>query len=173
MAKKVDKIFKEDLESEFGIAGNWLKPLQDNFDNIKARMQWYVDDNTRLRKENKELKDEHYKDKELKRINKELEEVKQDLHRGFPIYEDEYKEIEKWRKAHTEKMHPNLPEKPVKYWAEGPDFNYMFSPFELGIVKKCYCENCRRKAQKEAKGDLEKYKELLKKYDVEFDFTGW
>lgn len=164
----------DDINSSFGTSSGWLKPLDELFDNIRKRMQWYVDDNTRLREENKNLKDEHYKDRELKRLNKELEETKDNLYRGFPIYKDEFDNIEKWQQSHMEKMHPRKPQKKiVKYWAESPDYNYVFSPFNLGISQKCYCETCRKKAFKKARGDEEKYQKLLEKYDVEFDFTRW
>lgn len=174
MSKKFNiQKFTDDLNSSFGISSEWLKPLDELFDNIRNRIQLYVDDNIRLREENEKLKSEHYKDKELERLNEELEKIKEDLYRGFPIFEDEDVEIKKWQKNHTEKMHPKSPKKIAKSWAEGPDYNYVFSPFELGISQKCYCETCRKKAFKEAKGDLEKYNKLLEKYDVEFDFTRW
>lgn len=165
--------YTDDINSSFGTSSGWLKPLDELFDNIRNRMQWYVDDNVRLREENEKLKSEHYKDDEIKRLNKELEETKDNLYRGFPIFEDEDVKIRNWQKEHLKNMHPEPPKKIIKYWAEGPNYNYVFKPFELGIVQKCYCETCRKKAFKEAKGDLEKYEKLLKKYDVEFDFTRW
>lgn len=175
MSKKFNiQKLTDNLNSSFRINSEWLKPLDELFDNIRNRMQLYVDDNIRLREENEKLKSEHYKDKELKRLNEELEKIEEDLYRGFPIYKDELDNIEKWQQSHIKKMHPKNPQKKhVKYWAKGPDYNYMFSPFELGISQKCYCETCRKKAFKESKGDEEKYKKLLEKYDVEFDFTRW
>lgn len=149
-----------------------VHPFDEMFDNIKKRVQKYVDENKKLREENFKLKSEHYKDTEIKKLNDYIEGLKEDLYRGFPILKEEFDEIEKWQQSHTKKMHPRKPQKKiVKYLADSPDYNYSFSPFELGIAQKCYCETCRLKAFKESKGDLEKYEDLLKKYDVEFDFS--
>lgn len=46
-----------------------------------------------LEEENKKLKDEHYKDSEMQRMEAELKKAKEDLYRGFPISEKEQEKI--------------------------------------------------------------------------------
>lgn len=54
MSKKFNiQKLTDDLNSSFRINSEWLKPLDELFDNIRNRMQLYVDDNTRLREESK------------------------------------------------------------------------------------------------------------------------
>lgn len=170
MPKNNFKRYTDDLESKFGVSSlGWLEPLHENFDNIEKRMKFYVEENVKLREENDKLKSEHYKDKELKNIEEKLEKLKSDLYRGFPIYENEEEAIKKWQKAHAKKMHPQPKTKKIRKYS-GYSFGYEFVPFELGIAETCYCTACRERALTESKGDIEKYKKLLKKYDAEFDF---
>lgn len=49
-----------------------------------------------LEEENKKLKDEHYKDSEMQRMEAELKKAKEDLYRGFPISEKEQEKIREW-----------------------------------------------------------------------------
>lgn len=163
------KNFTDDINSRFGIEGEWLNPLKENFDNIEKRMKFYVDENIRLREENEYLKKENYKDLELAKLNKEYEELKEDLFRGYSISKDEENAISKYEKEHTNKMHPQKYKNGKLKWS-GADFDYIFSSFELGVSGTCICESCLRKARKEAKGDEEKYEKLIKKYDAKFTF---
>ena len=49
-----------------------------------------------LRKENNSLKDEHYKDKQLQIMETRLTTLKQELHRGFHLSEEEAIAATKW-----------------------------------------------------------------------------
>lgn len=44
-----------------------------------------------LQNQNKKLKEEHYKDTELQKMKEELERVRADMYRGFPISAEEEK----------------------------------------------------------------------------------
>ena len=58
-----------------------------------------------LGEENKKLKDEHYKDSEMQRMEAELKKAKDDLYRGFPISEKEQEKIREWELKHDAEKH--------------------------------------------------------------------
>lgn len=89
----------------------------------------------KLREENKYLKSEKYKDTELKIMRQKLDDVYNDMNRGFPITKEENKEILKWCDEH-DKMHQSQGDK------RGGYYTYEFSPCAgLGIIGevKCSC----------------------------------
>ena len=53
-----------------------------------------------LREENNKLKDEHYKEKELKKLQEKNEELQGNCTRGFPITEKEQEKIDMIYKEH-------------------------------------------------------------------------
>lgn len=58
-----------------------------------------------LGEENKKLKEEHYKDSEMQRMEAELKKAKEDLYRGFPISKEEEEQIRKWQLKHDAEEH--------------------------------------------------------------------
>ena len=95
-----------------------------------------------LEEENKKLKEDNYKDTELQNIKQQLEKMKKDYWRGFPISEDEEESIEEWKKKHDEKVHGYTKEMRMK--AEGVSggrYSYRFCPTALGTsgVIRCSC----------------------------------
>lgn len=70
-----------------------LLSLDDLVRGIKAYIQSVEQRNTYLEKENKKLKDEHFKDKSIAKMSQELKEATDDLYRGFPISEKEMESI--------------------------------------------------------------------------------
>ena len=95
-----------------------------------------------LEEENKKLKDEHYKDGEIQTMKSELDKMKKDYWRGFPISENEEKAIEKWKKEHDKKVHGFS--KKLRMKAEGVSggrYSYHFVPTALGTsgVIRCSC----------------------------------
>ena len=71
-----------------------------------------------LQKENNRLKDEHYKDEELKNLQEKIENLQGDRMRGFPISEKEQEKIDKIREEHKKKC---------PYCG----FNYLFIPTSI------------------------------------------
>lgn len=72
-------------------------------DRIKA-----INENNRLRieqleTENQYLKEEYNKDEEVKKMQQELDIMKKDLRRGFPISEREQKRLKNGKKSMTRK----------------------------------------------------------------------
>jgi hypothetical protein len=96
-----------------------------------------------LEKENKALKDEHYKDGELQRIQEELTSLKRARYRGFPISEEEQEKIKEWQKEHDKEVHgvTDIKGRLTKAGAIGGDYTYEFIPTSIGTFGsiKCTC----------------------------------
>jgi|InofroStandDraft_1065614.scaffolds.fasta_scaffold56628_3 hypothetical protein len=90
-----------------------------------------------LRKKVSELNDEHFRDEKLNQLQKELEKVKSDCQRGFPITEEEQRIIQEWKDTHFKEKHRdrNL------NWAEaiGGRFTYTFIPTSIGVIGEVTC----------------------------------
>ncbi len=127
------------------------------------------EENVKLREQLNNFKAQVYKDEELVKMKNTYDRMKEDYYRGFPIQESEMKDIKEWRKNHEDKFHGGYP---CYHGASGGGYEYVFSPTSIGTAQTCYCSSCRRKAIVESKGDLTKQRELLKKYNAYFDFSG-
>ena len=96
-----------------------------------------------LEKQNKELLDEAYKDNKLKEMQDELERMRADYRRGFPITEAEEKAIEKWCNKHDEKVHKlkTNKDKMKAGGCIGGSFTYCFICTSIGTLGyvKCHC----------------------------------
>lgn len=96
-----------------------------------------------LEEENKKLKDKHYKNNEIQRIQHELNKMQKDYYRGFPISEKEEKNIKDWERKHDERVHGLITNK-LKMKAQGVSggrYSYHFVPTALGTsgVVRCSC----------------------------------
>lgn len=96
-----------------------------------------------LEEENKKLKEEAYRDKELARMKELLEEARKDLSRGFDISEAEEKAIDEWIEKHEAKKRKlKTPYQRMKaQGVSGGRYSYHFYPTALGTagVIRCYC----------------------------------
>ena len=97
-----------------------------------------------LRKEISELKDLHYKDKELSRLKTELDNTKQDLYRGFPITEYELNKINEWKIKHEEEVHglKTIEERLKSQGCCGGVYEYRFIPTSIGVIGLIICSRC-------------------------------
>lgn len=84
-----------------------------------------------LRKENAELKSEHYKDEQLSDMKDKLNKMKNDYYRGFPITEDEKKQIDTFINKYRGK----------NFGAIGGAFTYKFTPTSIGIAGEVIAPN--------------------------------
>ena len=93
--------------------------------------------------QNKELYDEHYKDNELQQMRNELKKMKDDYYHGFPIPEEEYKNIKEWIDNHEKNVHGcyTLEDKIRRGGCCGGTYTYEFVPTSIGTVGKIKC-NC-------------------------------
>ena len=95
--------------------------------------------NERLKKENEALRNEHFKDSELGKMKSELEKMRAEYRRGFPISAEEWERISKWEKEHLEKHHPQALEDPSAFGAIGGNFSFTFIPTSIGVVGYVQC----------------------------------
>ena len=97
--------------------------LQEVYDHYRS----VVKTNDYLKKEIEKVKSEKYADEELSRLKSEYDRMKSDYYRGFPISEEEDKNIKEWIKSQQEKN-------PGIGGATGGRFTYKFTPTGLGTV---------------------------------------
>lgn len=97
-----------------------------------------------LEEENKKLKDEVWKDEELQKMKTELEELRADYHRGFPITEAEQEAIRAWCDKHDEEVHGlNTDHKKLKAGGSiGGRYSYHFVPTSIGTSGVVRCGKC-------------------------------
>ena len=103
-------------------------------DDIKKTLQQVYDHyrivcnrNNYLTKEIEKVKSEKYADEELSKLKSEYDKMKSDYYRGFPISEEEDKNIKEWIK-NQQKKNPGIG------GAAGGRFTYKFTPTGLGTV---------------------------------------
>lgn len=99
------------------------KTLQQVYDHYRS----VCNRNDYLKKEIEKVKSEKYADEELSRLKSEYDRMKSDYYRGFPISEEEDKNIKEWIKNQQEKN-------PGIGGAAGGRFTYKFTPTGLGTV---------------------------------------
>ena len=99
------------------------KTLQQVYDHYRS----VCNRNDYLTKEIEKVKSEKYADEELSKLKSEYDKMKSDYYRGFPISEEEDKNIKEWIKNQQEKN-------PGIGGATGGRFTYKFTPTGLGTV---------------------------------------
>ena len=99
------------------------KTLQQVYDHYRS----VCNRNDYLKKEIEKVKSEKYADEELSRLKSEYDRMKSDYYRGFPISEEEDKNIKEWIKNQQEKN-------PGIGGATGGRFTYRFTPTGLGTA---------------------------------------
>ena len=150
---KADCKIPEEIARSFFLDRD-IKLLSERIDDIKQFLLMLVHNNDRLQKKFNELYDEKWADKTLQDMKKELEQTKQDLHRGFPISKKENEQINKWKLEHDEKIHNN----PTHYHGcSGGGYEYTFYPTGIGTIGYCFCITCKAKAIREKGKDWYDY----------------
>ena len=145
-----------------------IKLVEDKIEDLKQILLSLTHNNDRLQRQFNELYEEKWADTTLQNMKKELEQVKQNMYRGFPITETEEKKINNWILKHDEEVHNN----PRHYHGvSGGGYEYVFHPTGLGTIGYCICGSCKTRGLKE-KG--EKYWDYLKEHNgyVEFGDFG-
>lgn len=157
---------------------NHEKTIEDYLSNIKELFKSKDDQIQKLKAENAQLKAENYKDNELDSMKKQVESakidmeiMKKDMYRGFPITEEEEETINNWSKNHDEKEHKNSR---GYHGAIGGSFDYVFTPTSIGTIGICVCGICQKRAYDEAFAngtfDREKYNKYMNEHGGHFIF---
>ena len=109
---------------------NHMHPIDQSLRNIRQHFTDITKTNERLSERIQELMDEKWTDKRLADMQAELDQMRIDYHRGFPISEKEQEKIREWKKSH---QHYG--------GAIGGTFTYEFTPTSIGTVGeiKCTC----------------------------------
>ena len=171
MIKNNDEIIEviPNLDSPEEIARSFLhdkdiKLVEDKIEDLKQVLLSLTHNNNRLQCKFNELYDEKWADTTLQNMKNELEQTKQDMHRGFPITKVEEKKINNWILKHDEEVHCN----PKHYHGvSGGGYEYTFHPTGLGIIGYCICSICKSHAIQE-KGI--KYWDYLKEHNSYIEF---
>lgn len=151
-----------------------LLPIEELCDIIKLTIEQKDEQIAHLSEENKQLKEETYKDYIIHKWQKENERLRQENFNGFPISNEEKKAIENWKRQHNTLIHNN-----ESSGAIGGRYNYIFTPTSIGDVGICRCSSCEKRilqqvfkeAQEEKNFTFSlRLKELKEKNDVEFVF---
>lgn len=147
--------------------------LQECFEMIANRINEAEEIKTKANEKIKRYEEEINADVRVQELTVQLKKAKDDLYRGFGISEDEEKAISDWKEKHDIEQHGlnTLNKKLHAGGAIGGRYHYEFHPTSIGIAADCVCGSCQNKAFQEAKGDRERYKKLLKKYDAIFEFS--
>ncbi len=120
--------------------------VNDFYQSIDSIKWQYETDQNKIKiltEQNKKLCDEQYKDEELQKLTKKLEECKNKMRRGFSISENEEKSINEWKKKHESEKHGIKTDRdrmnasirePV-----GRLYTYHFLPISIGIIGVVSC----------------------------------
>lgn len=104
-------------------------------DEIVAIVKQVQGENNRLRAENEQLKNEHYKDAEIQRLVAENEAMKKRVSGCFELSDSERKEIYAWQSRHISQRHHGR----KNAGAIGGRFKYIFTPTSIGEIGEIEC----------------------------------
>lgn len=108
---------------------------EEMIDLVKNYVNESVSTIERLREENKRIKEETYKDKEIASLVAERDRYREEWRRGFPISKEEKEKIDSWMKDHEEKCKGG-------HGCCGGKYSYEFTPTGLGVVGEIVCNRC-------------------------------
>lgn len=95
--------------------------------------------NEHLKLELKKITDEKWKDEELQKMKEEMDTVKANARRGFPISKKEYENAMNWINNHELVKHPRPDDAPPRGGAIGGSYTWKFTPTSIGTFGTVYC----------------------------------
>lgn len=116
-------------------------PLKECFQSIEQHIKRVEDRNLTLAAMNESLKNEHYKDAEIQRLQNVIKVQKEEMDRGFPISEEDFSKIQEWIQKHDEEVHgANYAEHKYRHaGAIGGSYTYEFTPTSIGTFGRVKC----------------------------------
>lgn len=102
-----------------------IPPIKELCRTLEEKFQDQEDEIKRWKQRYKDLSES---DTEYQRLKEKADEAEKTLHRGFGIYENESKAIDKWILSHREKCN-----------RKNGNFTYKFTPTALGIIGEIEC----------------------------------
>lgn len=108
--------------------------LKEKFKNQEERI-------THLQEENERIKSEKYASEELSKMEKEIKTLKEEYRNGFPISDEEVKDVIQWKIQHDKEKHnaKTFEERLKLEGISGGRFKYIFVPTSLGIIGEIQC----------------------------------
>ena len=135
--------FYTSVDGEFTKLADMDTACEEFIKNVKYHYEKCKAANDRLKKENAELKDEHYRDEELQKWKAIAEEARADCNRGFPISEREWEAVKAWMDQHDREAHTlSLGDDSTfvkRGGAIGGNYKYEFIPTSIGVIGTVYC----------------------------------
>lgn len=121
-----------------------IPTMEDCVDAILTRHEHAIDRITYLENEVKKLKDEKYKDEELRKAEQRLKDMTEDYFRGFPITKEEKDKIDEWQDTHDSEKHGlNTTQSRLKAGGcIGGRYYYKFIPTSIGTIGCVVCSKC-------------------------------
>lgn len=167
----IDKINLDEVFGKVRFTGDGIS-FQECINMIVERINEAEEEKQIAQQAVRKYEEEINADSRVKEIKAKYDEATMALYRGFGISKEESEAITEWKNQHDKNQHGLFTDS-MKLKAGGVSggrYHYEFYPTAIGTSAECVCGACKRKAFKEAKGDLELYRELLKKYDAKFEF---
>lgn len=142
--KNIDKYKTYEYSTGNPMTSEWCQvyELDKALEAIKVRNMNDQDRIRYLKEENKKLKDNLYKDEQLSLMENELNKMKDDYYRGFPISEEEDKNIKEWIDNHERDVHGcyTLEDKINRGGCCGGTYIYEFVPTSIGKIGTVRCK---------------------------------
>lgn len=110
---------------------NMYDSFEDCINSLKEYNQKQEQKIAALQAENNLLREEFYKDKIVKKLKKEIS----NLQLGFNISEEEWKQINEWKKKHEQEKH----EGNNYHGAIGGNYTFIFVPTSIGVIGTVRC----------------------------------
>ena len=113
--------------------------------NIKELFHAEKRRNDRLQAENDALKDEHYENKEIQKLDDKIAELRSQLGYSFRMTKDDWDRIHEWQNKHMAEVH-GLVDDEARMRAGGAiggNWTYEFIPTSIGTVGTCRCGSCK------------------------------
>ncbi len=135
--------FYTSVDGEFTKLADMDTACEEFIKNVKYHYEHCKAVNDRLKKENAELKDEHYRDEELQKWKAIAAEAQADCNRGFPISEREWEAVKAWMKQHDREAHSLDSDTDAAFvkrgGAIGGNYKYEFVPTSIGVIGTVIC----------------------------------